>query len=1731
MYCPTCHREWKPRTRFCVVCGSELNRRSEQSRELELQHVHWLLDEISRWDRFDIAPQARRVLTEQYEWRAGLLEMPEAPEPEVASAPPVHVSPIEADPPAVETAASRVAPPEPVQAEASPPLAAEEEEEVFAAPQPSSDDRVVAAASTWNRIWKPFLTESVGWFIGGFLILAGTLSLVGNAWETLSDSMQALTVFGFAGGWTLAFVTWARFLLRREHTRGAGVVLERIAAIIAPLATVAVGPIRDNPILFWPLVMGWSAVAAWLARAATRRVETTAALPVAVAIGLATVMMGAAPFITALGPGAVWFSMVPLALCAVAWVSGPREKPQATWFLFAAMLYATALFTLRVDVALRMVGLGPSVSTYAPMIAALASFAMWLRPRPTHAADAWSVVVVSAQSVLLVPAFFGQPPAFVLAALIASHTSARLAAERITKASARWVVPAYAFAYFAFQHVDQLVPGYVTELFALLKAKLGYAASAPLPASYVSIYAAIFVIVVGLFAARRFVRHVDARQAEADMLLWCTAVAAVLFGGMAVLSIDTDVRPAIVATPLLMTLGLALGLWLDRRELTISGTVLAVATAFSYGVWSHSALPVASVALLLAALSIFATRKHRAVLSVAALVLAFIGAVGSFAGPPDLRSCLALAAASLAALAVARNFSDRTVLAYAWLLPFALVARTAQRVDPASMPAALALAALLGAWASRKVSRLETLWVPSSLVALLAASTGYVTPGSPLSVMGRTLTGFEVPLAAAALLVGAHVERRRKLAVPFEIAGLIIATSSLLSPLGSYAVFEWMDPRLSMGLCVAVAAAASGWALRAGRSWQTALVASMVCLISLTNVAVVVPSTALIDLQLTLSALVFLVATPALIASVTLPVALSLFALAAREHPSVMMGLAIGAALVSLFEEFDLTCRYVLNRSRVAWAASLSSAVLLAFATLAFGHQSPIALIVTLALPLIWVRATRSTVLAGLSLVLTFALGTQLDPVFLFLPPVAAVLISRLTDLEPVRTALKLRAPTLGASFFVAAVFIALISDGFAQMQSLGVGLPISWSVALLLMRDNLLPARVVAAAVTILAVPAAWPPAALVLVAMALGLRHRGARTARLFGAESSGGLAAPTAILAAVSLALLHVGLFGGATSHAVLATTVVFAGVLFDWPLAVALAVASLGLNLHGLAHGTWPVLTPFAQPVALISALAAAVLRVPTLSAPLEHVWARLSGKAGRELATPLWVGAFVIGVASLTMPGPLWLLLVPLLLLTPNAPEGSLALPLGAAMVVLNVSHETAGLIFALAGTVLAWSAVFLEQRLPVSRTWHHAGWVLSLLALGFCTDLHAHHLAEVWALMALTMWAVVKRKPALELVGFGATLAAAHAVLAHVGVALSTGAPEALILPWFSLASILVAAWPLAKVGSNARQRFGVAVTLLSIGELAAGVVLLDVPYAREGLVGVVAMTLAVALLASRAVNSDEPVAAVVAQLAVAAGVISVTHLGLGRPIGVTETWACLVFGFALSELAKRAPQQVASALRLGAYVWPVVGLTALLDQPPTLICWGLMAIAAHFTLMARSTAARGKAAIAAVLAFNAAMFFGYQATGWDGPQYLAIPFGVSMLTLLWVFKGSLEASTAAKLRAVAIAVVYGAAAWRPLLFDSSWALWLCVLICVFGVAAGIVLRIRSFVFLGTAFMVTSVVANLVRYGLRDARAGAIFLSGLGLLVVGFMVLVTTKRAELLVRYRSVQQLLARWEG
>ncbi|MHB8875527.1 MAG: hypothetical protein ACYC8T_17725, partial [Myxococcaceae bacterium] len=215
----------------------------------------------------------------------------------------------------------------------------------------------------------------------------------------------------------------------------------------------------------------------------------------------------------------------------------------------------------------------------------------------------------------------------------------------------------------------------------------------------------------------------------------------------------------------------------------------------------------------------------------------------------------------------------------------------------------------------------------------------------------------------------------------------------------------------------------------------------------------------------------------------------------------------------------------------------------------------------------------------------------------------------------------------------------------------------------------------------------------------------------------------------------------------------------------------------------------------------------------------------------------------------------------------------------------------------------------------------------------------------------------------------------------------------------------------------------------------------------------------------------------------------------------------------------------------LGAFLFPLAGL---LVAP-----WGdslqssllLVGHAAHFAALARNPMQKRVGALLAAAAFNAALVCTWLGAGTSEPQYFVIPAGISLLVLVRVFRAELSPTTQARLRAASICAIYAAAAWKPLTFDAPWAMLLCTVACLVGVAVGVALRIRSYVWLGTLFMVTTIIANLVRYGVRDARLGAVFLAALGLLVVGFMVMLSARREELLRRYQRLRQLLEQWDG
>jgi hypothetical protein len=1881
-----------------------LERRVAEKIHEELSRVDWLLGEIPRWDvtlvgRAD-AQRVRDFYVQQAAWMRADLAAPVervAPPPMVDTAaqvlaptgwesvPPTAVQPRETEtvaqmlastaresvpqtavqprgagtmaPAAVQPVVAHTEPvaeaPVVVQsvvssAEQSAPVDPEAQAHPLEVEAPPSvEARVVEAASSWSRVWKPFLTDSVGWFVGGFLILAGVYWLVADAWSEMTTLVRAVTVFGLAAGWTLAFFAWAKFLLRRrsgpsgqaEATAPAGRMLERLSAAMAPLATVAVGAgtrdghglAWDAPLLFWPLVLGWAGVAGWLAHRTTARVDVKGAKAVGLSAALAAAMMGVAPLLTGLGVHATWLVALPVALAAWAFAAGPREEPGAASFLVAAFGWTVTLFAARLEVALVMAGLPLTLTLLAPTLAAGVASVRWLAKPPTRAADALSVLVVVTQTGLLIASVdvFTPKPAFVVTALVGAATALSFARQRVSFASARWLPVAYAFAYLAYQRIDQLVPQVVRDAYVALKQHLGYS-TAPLPASYGSVYAVLFVVGVG-FLALRWARAVDPlKRREGEVLLDTTAVASGLSSLLAVVSLQTDARPAIIATPVLAVMTLLLALRSGRLPLTVAGTLGAGCAAAALSIGLHAPVAVGAIALALALPVLQAKARHRLVLSIGAGVLGLWGVAVGLLAVPSLLTTLTVGLSAAALVVVARCLESEELLDLAWFAPLLTVVTAARWLSPDFAPLTLALASL-GAAA---MTLLGGRWRTGRTMAVVGALAAVAWT---VLVTGPVWPGVVLLVAAAAFFLCARTSEAVA-AVLLEACGWALALSSLL-PEGA---FPWPTPLVPQALAGLVVLAAAVQAVRSGRTWRTAWLASLGVLFALTGcVGLGTPS-------LLLAVVVVLVATPALLSAVTVPLASLLLGLELLLHlpeaqlPIAFSALAVALAAVALLDRVALTSK-LLAGQRLAWPAVVMSSVFLVPAVALEPSLAWLPMLVAAVVPVLWSFALGRPGARLFATALVSATAFWAGGPWLLAAPVVAVAVafslrargqvgtvaavveqagargrgseSLAGSVEAAAVAEQAGARGRGAESLaggvdtVAAVaeqagargrgseslagsveaaavaeqagargrgaeslaggvdtVAAVVEQAGARGRGsdrlsggsgrdlvterltlsvtalsallstlAAVSLPVApvvfvaWALALAVLPVGALAVRLVLAAGVMALAPSALLGSAAVAALLGVGfaLRHLPGRTSTVLGARSLA-YAQPAAALSALGLAAVVFLQHPEVATQAVLVGALVGAALLLGLSVLAPVALLAAVVDLPLLVTDGAFSLAPWTVWLALAAAVGALALRRGFALEAVEDAWERV-GAPGKHLDVALWVGAAVLVLLAAPQPSLSWLAPALVLLVTPRAVESVVAALLVALTLWLRLAPMDAAVAMAVFGTALAWFGALRDGDASAARL--HTGWALVAVSLLPSAELHAWQLPVCWSLAAVTAWAVVRAKPSLRWVGWAAVWAASHAVLAWAGVTLSSGAPKALILPWFALASVLVALRP--SLSPWVRQHAGIGATLrgVAIVELAAGAALCPGGHGREA----VAVVLAVGLslwLAWRDAKEDEAWAVWLGVLALSAGFL-LTRVLFGGPLGLPESVAALVLAGVAGVLGQRSAESspdVARALRQVAMAWPVVGLVLAPWGAPVPMAALLVAIAVHYALVAQSGVSK-LASLASAVAFNAAVVTLWFGSGWGEAQYVLVPAGLSGLVLVHLFASELGEVWAARLRAVSVGLVYAAAAFRPLAIDAPWAFFLCVALCVAGVAAGIALRVRSFVTLGSVFLVTTVVATLVRWGVREPRLGALFLSALGLAIVAFMVVVTTKKTELLERYKRVRGALEHWEG
>jgi hypothetical protein len=216
--------------------------------------------------------------------------------------------------------------------------------------------------------------------------------------------------------------------------------------------------------------------------------------------------------------------------------------------------------------------------------------------------------------------------------------------------------------------------------------------------------------------------------------------------------------------------------------------------------------------------------------------------------------------------------------------------------------------------------------------------------------------------------------------------------------------------------------------------------------------------------------------------------------------------------------------------------------------------------------------------------------------------------------------------------------------------------------------------------------------------------------------------------------------------------------------------------------------------------------------------------------------------------------------------------------------------------------------------------------------------------------------------------------------------------------------------------------------------------------------------------------------------------------------------------------------------LHAAALLWPLPSVWLMIDLGPTARCILGFVVAVHYAVMGRLLHRRNLAPLA--LAFgNAALLLTFGALGWFDTLLYAVPVAFSALVLVHVYASELGQQGRNSARAAILLALYVLALSQALAQATAFqALFVVPLLCVAAIAAGTLLQVRVYVLMGVAFLAADLAANMLRYGLQHRLMGALFLTFLGLSIVGGMVYFSVQRERLMKRYSSIMGKLQGWD-
>ncbi|HEY3448452.1 MAG TPA: hypothetical protein VGK67_19005, partial [Myxococcales bacterium] len=495
---------------------------------------------------------------------------------------------------------------------------------------PTPEQEIIERESTWSKIWKPFLSETVLWFTGPFLLLAGALFFAKES----TGVVQALIVTGILALYAGIFWFVGRRLVKKPNLVVAGRILTGLSVALAPLSLLALGwgEMRTGaPWLFMAtsvvIFLGMVALV-WAAGATfseTGRTHFT---------GYASFLLflfAAVPFVD----GAAWLAALDAAALFALWFYAPAiaevksDKGHAGFLGGGIAWFALVLF-VRVHYQGHADGFGRV--EYGPLFAMLVAVVLRAEKKLLDYQGGPSWIALLAYASLIVPPVcvfatearrFG--PSFGITCLI---LTVLLVQGALRWKSRTFLTISLVVGWFSFYTLTGLFK--LSWLLAFLggfKSMTGYAPNQKLPLNYY--FLASLIYVAGLAWA-----YATAKKANAT---WATGVIRnfTLAGAIFLMfwgHLGTDFKPAFFTAAIVFAAALALSHWLNHWRLAYLSAAALVVAGFDLGLVLdlHSAAPtvmgLAGASLAAIGISIvLSVERARAFRDLA--MLAFFGAV------------------------------------------------------------------------------------------------------------------------------------------------------------------------------------------------------------------------------------------------------------------------------------------------------------------------------------------------------------------------------------------------------------------------------------------------------------------------------------------------------------------------------------------------------------------------------------------------------------------------------------------------------------------------------------------------------------------------------------------------------------------------------------------------------------------------------------------------------------------------------------------------------------------------------------------------------------------------------------------------------------------------------------------------------------------------------------------------------------------------------------------------